>query len=404
MRILLLALLTFPAAGVAKDLHQLRVRVFAGDHDRRESIVSFAFPDGAPASWVALAEDGSRQPVQLGRDGQASFILASLDAGKSATYVLQRILEPDTDVRWVEVLPEKGRLRLSVAGEPSLFYQAEERPLTKEGLNPLLERGGFLHPVVSPGGKIVSESYAEGHPHHQGIWAPWTKTVFEGRTPDFWNMGAGTGKVEFEKLEETWSGPVAGGFRSRHQFVDLTSGESIVALNETWTVNLYQVGAGEKGYRLFDLALYQELAGESPLELPEYRYGGLGFRGRDEWVGKQNTFFLTSEGETDREKGNFTRARWTHVGGEVDGDLTGIAILGHPENFRAPQPVRLHPSEPFFCFAPSQLGDWAITKEEPYRARYRFAVMDGAPDVDLIERLWNDFAYPVKVELEEAGP
>ena len=57
--------------------------------------------------------------------------------------------------------------------------------------------------------------------------------------------------------------------------------------------------------------------------------------------------------------------------------FTGIAILCHPENFRAPQPMRLHPKEPFVCYAPSQLGDWAIEPGRPYVSRYRFVVKDG---------------------------
>ena len=38
----------------------------------------------------------------------------------------------------------------------------------------------------------------------------------------------------------------------------------------------------------------------------------------------------------------------------VDGALAGLAALVHPENFRAPQPVRVHPNEPFVCIAPER--------------------------------------------------
>ena len=37
------------------------------------------------------------------------------------------------------------------------------------------------------------------------------------------------------------------------------------------------------------------------------------------------------------------------MSGTIDGQEVGITILGHPDNFRAPQPMRLHPTEPFFC-------------------------------------------------------
>jgi hypothetical protein len=115
----------------------------------------------------------------------------------------------------------------------------------------------------------------------------------------------------------------------------------------------------------------------------------------------ENTFFLTSAGETNRLKGNETRGRWCYIGGKVDGSLTGVAILCHPDNFRGPQPMRLHPSEPFFCFAPAQLGDWQISPGRPYIARYRYVVMDGPPDWVELERMWNDYAHPPTVKVEE---
>ena len=108
---------------------------------------------------------------------------------------------------------------------------------------------------------------------------------------------------------------------------------------------------------------------------------------------------LTSEGVTDRLASDQKSARWFWVGGDVQGVRTGIAVLGHPDNFRAPQPVRTHPSEPFFCFTPSKSGDWEIKPGQPYVARYRFVVSDGPPDAAEIERRWKDFAAPPKVEV-----
>lgn len=150
----------------------------------------------------------------------------------------------------------------------------------------------------------------------------------------------------------------------------------------------------------FDLTVRQECATEDPLILPEYHYGGLGFRGNQLWNGAGNLIVLTSDGETDRVKANATRARWCYVGGLVDGGPSGVAILGHPGNFRFPEPIRVHPGEPFFCFAPSQLGEWRIEPGKAHVARYRFVVFDGAPDRELIERWWRDYAEPVAVERE----
>jgi hypothetical protein len=61
--------------------------------------------------------------------------------------------------------------------------------------------------------------------------------------------------------------------------------------------------------------------------------------------------------------------------------------------------MRVNPTEPFFCFAPSQLGDWSIEPGKPYVARYRLLITDGEPDRELIEQCWRDLAEPVRVEV-----
>jgi hypothetical protein len=83
----------------------------------------------------------------------------------------------------------------------------------------------------------------------------------------------------------------------------------------------------------------------------------------------------------------------------VEGKRAGIAILCHPSNFRAPQPMRLHPTEPFFNYAPQEAGDMEIAPGQTYVARYRFVVHDGPPNKELIDRLWNDYAHPPGAKL-----
>jgi len=51
---------------------------------------------------------------------------------------------------------------------------------------------------------------------------------------------------------ETNCGSVHGGFVSHHRFIDLTAPQPKVALKETWRVAIYNVGTGQKRYRMFD--------------------------------------------------------------------------------------------------------------------------------------------------------
>jgi len=204
--------------------------------------------------------------------------------------------------------------------------------------------------------------------------------------------------VEIDTFLTSWSGSVHAGLESMNRFMDLTSGTPIPALVEHWEVRAYAV-PDEAGYHLFDIIFTQTVKDGQPLLLPEYLYGGVGFRAHPDWDDTSKTRILTSEG-LGRLEGHATRAKWFNAGGFTDGRQGGVAILGHPSNFRFPQPMRLHPSEPFFMFAPTQLGEMSIQPGIPYVTRYRYITYDGEPDAALIERLWMDFAYPAMVTVE----
>lgn len=283
----------------------------------------------------------------------------------------------------------EGRQLVVRSGQKEILrYQAEPGDLPREKISPLFIRGGYIQSVRTPSGRLVTDDFPANHLHHHGIWSPWTKTVFEGRHPDFWNMGQGTGKVEFVALDEVWQKDGKAGFKARHQFVDLTITPPKVALLEIWDVVVSTAG---KTY-VIDFKSTQTCATPSPLKLPAYHYGGVGFRGNWAWNGAENTRFLSSTGLTDRVKLNSSREKWCWIGGQVDGETCGITILGHPGNFRFPQPVRVHPGEPFFCFAPQQLGEMEIVPDKEYVASYRFVVADGEPDAATSEAWWKDYA------------
>ncbi|MBI2926737.1 MAG: PmoA family protein [Verrucomicrobia bacterium] len=377
-----------------------RITVAAGDLDRRETIVTFALPSSAPGVNALKAGGDALVPLQTDAAGQASFVLGRLPRGAKKTFELVQAKLEASAVGTVKAERVPGAVDVTLGGVRVLRYNTEKTELPRPDIKPVLRRGGYVHPILTPSGKVVTDDYPRNHLHHHGLWFAWTATEFEGRKPDFWNMVEAKGTVEFVALDRAWSGPVHAGFVSRHRFVDLLASEPKAALNEIWEVRAYNVGRGAKPYRMFDLISTQTCAGSAPLKLLNYRYGGIGFRGHAAWDGAPNCFFLTSEGEADRVKAHATRARWCHMGGKLDGALAGIAFLGHPDNFRAPEPMRVHPDEPFFNFAPCQAGDFEIAPGKPYVSRYRFIVSDGPPDKAELDRLWNDYAHPPEVKVE----
>jgi Methane oxygenase PmoA len=278
------------------------------------------------------------------------------------------------------------------AGEKEMFrYHAEPAPLPRPDIKPEFQRGGYLFPLLTPSGKGIADDYPANHVHHHGLWWAWTKTKYAGTEPDFWNMGEKKGRVEFVALDKVWEKDGAAGLTARHRFVSLLSTPPVTVLDETWELKATAVD-GERPRFVLDFKTTQTCAGNEPLKLPKYHYGGLGFRGRGEWNGAENCLFLTSEGITDRVKVNTSTARWLWAGGTVDGATVGVTMLSHPENFRAPQPLRVHPSEPFICFAPQQAGEMEIKPGTPYVSRYRLVIADGVTKSEEAEAWWKEFA------------
>lgn len=382
-----------------------RITVSAGEWDRTRSLVSMgAAPNGGQGLSLRDAQ-GTTIPLQVDAAGHMSFIVEHLPKGSRAIYQLAWSHDSARPQHAATMLAERAgtKLKISAAGRPVLEYQAEPGELPRPEIGPIFRRGGYIHPVFSPSGRLLTDDFPPDHHHHHGIWTAWTRTEFEGRQPDFWNVGQGRGRVEFVALNHFWSGPVHAGFRARQRYVDLTAGEPIVVLHESWEARVHASVAGGKTVWMLDLVFSQECATAAPLTLPKYHYGGLGFRGHADWIGKTKQPFLTSEGIEDKLRGNETRGRWCHVGGLVDGQPAGVVVMDHPSNFRSPQPMRLNPDQPFFCFAPQQLGVFQITPGQPYISRYRLVFMDGPPDSPAIDRLWQDYAHPPRVEIERVA-
>ena len=376
--------LTVAACSPARDFV---LEVAAPEGDRPIAIVEFEFPRGVPGdAWQALQADATAVPVQVGADGTAKVVLTNVAAGESRTLTLQR----GGPGRGVFVSEQAGLVSVSLPHGPVVAYHAEKQPLPRDDIDAVYHRSGYLHPVYTPVGYMVTDDYPPNHVHHHGIWSAWTRTTFMGRNPDFWNMHRSTGTVEHVALDGVWEGPVHGGLRARHVQLDLSGEVSQAALNESWVVRVYNT----PGVHIIDLTVEQTLATDSTLYLQEHLYGGVGLRGARAWNGAENAEILTSEGRT-RADGHATRARWCHIGGLVDNAKVGLAVLGHPDNHEAPEPMRIHPDEPFFNYAPSQAGAFAITPGVAFLLRYRYVVYDGDPDPTLLDALWEDYAAPL---------
>lgn len=380
---------TFLLLFLTATAHAKTMKINAGPHHRIQTVVTVPAPADMPENPGLRNSAGTILPLQLSDDGTATFILPELAAGKTAEFALVSMGNAALDA--AVAVERDGVVTLSVAGKAAAGFVGVVTELPRADIASVFLRGGYLHPLITPTGNVVSGDYPTSHAHHHGVWTAWTSTIFQGRKPDFWNMGARKGKVDCKDVGLTWSGPVHAGLEAENEHTDLTSGQPVAALDELWTVKVFASGGT---HHLIDLVSQQSMAGDGDLVLPEYIYGGLGIRGRSEWDDPKNVFFLTSEGITDRAQANSKPARWIAMYGAAGDGKAGIAILGHPENFRAPQPVRVNPEAPFLSFAPQIAGEMKISHGEEYRSAYRFVAFDGEPDKQLLNRLWHDYAAP----------
>ena len=292
-------------------------------------------------------------------------------------------------------------LTISSGAKKLLTYQFKTvYPPT--GIDTNYKRSGFIHPLYTPHGQVLTRIQPEDHYHHYGIWNPWTHTFFEGDTVDFWNIKGHQGTVRFVKFTSQYSGPKYAEYTALHDHVVFKKdGSEKIALKEWQTVRVHDP-ATDGEYYAVDITSKMQCASRSPLLIVTYRYGGLGWRATEYWD-KDNSEMLTSEGKT-RDNTDNTKGRWIVVYGQLPGnDEGGIVMLSHPSNYNHPEPLRIWDKKAnggrgdvFANFAPTKDKDWLLEPGKTYTLKYRLIVFNGKFDAQKAEKEWEKFVKEVK--------
>ena len=290
-------------------------------------------------------------------------------------------------------------LTISSGTQKLLTYQFKTIYPPK-GIDTAYKRSGFIHPLYAPHGQVLTRIQPPDHYHHYGIWNPWTHTVFERDTIDFWNIKDRKGTVRFVKFTSQNSRPEYAEYTALHEHVVFKKdGKEKVALKEWQTVKVYDPGS-HKDYYIVDITSKMSCASQSPLLIVAYRYGGFGWRATEYWD-KNNSEMLTSEGKT-RDSTDNTKARWIIVYGALPGnDEGGIVMLSHPSNYNHPEPLRIWDKKAnggrgdvFANFAPTKDKDWLLEPGKTYLLKYRLVVFNGKFDAAMAQNEWKKFAKP----------
>lgn len=281
-----------------------------------------------------------------------------------------------------------GDLTILYKKEPVLVYNVEED--LPDSIPDYYARSGYLHPIYSPSGKILTDDFPVDHTHQHGSFFAFVHTTFQDSVIDFWNQQKLTGTVRHKALQDTFYTENGIGFTSTLEHISLIYGK---VLDEQWKIEVFEW----EGNRVIDFTSIISNPGQDTLFVNTYIYGGFAIRGAAQWNEKDTVFyqshakFLTSEGKT-LDNANHSEAEWATLYGTIDNQKVGVTVIGHPDNFRYPQKIRIHPVMPYFCYAPMVDSGFYIAPKDVYISRYRLISFDGMPDPQIADKLQQEFS------------
>ena len=200
-------------------------KLTGADFDRQDFPVSIVLPEGKipDGSIAELYELDGKKKIRINSQystyrKELSWVVEGLTpAGEERNYEVG-ITKQSRGASLMKVEENDSTLLVSKGGQPVMHYRHSLLP-APEGQSYLFERSGFIHPLYSPSGEVLTWAQPPDHWHHVGLWNPWTKVTWKGNHTDFWNIGSGLGTVRFKEIVETESGPVFAEFRVKHDHI-----------------------------------------------------------------------------------------------------------------------------------------------------------------------------------------
>ena len=316
---------------------------------------------------------------------------------RTASFIVSLFASTALQANVFQLVETEAKITVKHGSNEVLNYHKAEVP-PPDKADPIYTRSGFIHPIKSPKGAIVTGIHPDDHYHHLGLWHAWVKCKVAEQEVDFWNLKEGTGRVRFVKTLTTTSTENEAGFvveQAHIAYLGIAKTETIILREEFSIMARLVDGAYE-----IDYATRQANVSKHDLELPQYRYGGpIAYRAPAEWHTGTGDY-LTALGKT-RLDGHTTRAPWCAMWGtdKSTGGDASIAILCHRSNRDFPQRMRIWPPTSnngaiFFNYVPIQETGWSIEPGGVSTMRYRLVVADKRPDNQALNARWNLYCRP----------
>ena len=81
---------------------------------------------------------------------------------------------------------QSGRVEVSEGSAAVLRYNVATVPVPDrvKGRKYAEARSDYIHPLYGPGGEVLTEDFADDHPHHRGVYWAWPEVYYKGEKRD----------------------------------------------------------------------------------------------------------------------------------------------------------------------------------------------------------------------------
>lgn len=369
------------------------------------TIVSYNLPtlqvglEDSTMEWTVMQRKNNQllpllTQIDIDGDTKVYWRLAeACSSGEKLDFVLKKIAKRTENKGISYVDNGKDITFLSGSNKDVFTYRYTDMPVP-EGVSQVFSRSGFVHPLKTLQGNVVTRIQPSDHYHHYGLWGPWVHTEYRGEEIDFWNLVRELGTVRHSEIISISTGPLYQELKVLlHHIVHPGRGEEVV-MQELRTYRIW-LSEGEESTWFLDAESQYNMQGNDALTIKEYRYQGFSFRGPQHW-NDDNVELITSQGKN-KSDGNATRARWIQVTGpgDVEGQAS-IVTMTSPSNYNYPEQLRIWPTgtnnnkgNVFVNFNPTQDRDWVLEPGQTYTLKYRVVLSDQKWTTDQLNQ-WHD--------------
>lgn len=244
-------------------------------------------------------------------------------------------------------------------------------------------RSNYVHPLIGPGGEVLTYDYSKDHPHHRGLYWAWPETYWKGQVRDLHALQGCFARPV--KMHEGESGPVWSALTAENRWM-WDDKQPIV--HERATIRAFAQSGGRRCID-FEFTFTALEDGVQIATRGQKAYGGFNCR----FSARAGQKIMTVEDKPDAAP-RVSAAQIVGTPPEGKGPIA-VAILQHASNPCYPGAWVSYPNlnwlQPTF---PTNGTKYALEKGKPLTLRYRLVVQSGEIDEPTLRTLWAAYNQP----------